>query len=110
MSATNLEIRRPSPDHAVVVLTGEHEGYTATRLEHALAELARGGYAIEIDLTHTTFIDSETAGVLLKAQREADEEGRAFAVTLGPETGWPVRRLLEVTGLDAILRAEEQPR
>ena len=104
----NLEIRHTSPDHAVVALIGEHEGYAATRLERALAELAATGYTLEIDLTKTAFIDSETAGVLLKAQREAEEEGREFSVVLGPDTGWPVRRLLEVTGLDAMLGAEER--
>ena len=41
--------------------------------------------------------------MLIGAHRRAAEAGLEFVLLLGSETGWPVRRLLEVTGLDAEL-------
>jgi hypothetical protein len=37
---------------------------------------------------------------LLAAARRAREHQLSFRLMLGQQTGWPVRRLLEVTGLE----------
>jgi hypothetical protein len=37
--------------------------------------------------------------VLLVAARNAETRELEFVILLGKETGWPVRRLLDVTGL-----------
>jgi anti-sigma B factor antagonist len=88
-------------DRAVVVLDGEHEAYTADKLARQLRALFDEGVGVTIDLARTTFIDSTMIGVLIAAQRGATERGLPFVLRLGDETGWPVRRLLEVTALAA---------
>jgi hypothetical protein len=40
---------------------------------------------------------------LIAAHRRAQEAEVAFVLRVGGETGWPVRRLLEVTELDTKL-------
>ena len=86
-------------DRAVVALTGEHEAYTAEKLARQLAALLTEDVDVVVDLRHATFIDSTVVGVLIAAHRRAQDAGLDFVLRVGDETGWPVRRLLEVTGL-----------
>jgi anti-anti-sigma factor len=86
-------------DQAAVALTGEHEAYSADKLTHSLTGLIDEGVSIAVDLQHATFIDSTVVGVLLTAARDAEARDVGFKLLLGAETGWPVRRLLDVTGL-----------
>jgi anti-anti-sigma factor len=86
-------------DHAVVALRGEHEAYTADKLARQVAGLIDEGVSVTVDLQETTYVDSTVVGVLLAATRRAAERDVRFALRLGHETGWPVRRVLEVTGL-----------
>jgi anti-sigma B factor antagonist len=88
-------------DAALVSLRGEHEAYTADKLVRQLNALLVEGISVVVDLREATFIDSTVVGALLSARRRADAAGLRFVLLLGPHTGWPVRRLLEVTGLDA---------
>jgi len=90
-------------DRAFVVLSGEHEAYSADKLARNLTSLIAEGVPVTVDLRHATFIDSTVVGVLIGAHRRAADTGIEFALLLGSETGWPVRRLLEVTGLDSEL-------
>ena len=92
-------------DQVVVELKGEHEAYTAPKLERALDNLVDEGFGIVVDLRRTSFIDSETAGVLLNARRQAQEQGTTFRTVLGEDTGWAVHSLLDVTGLGDALDA-----
>jgi len=91
----------------VVELRGEHEAYTATKLEQRLGDLVDAGYGIVIDLRKAQFIDSKTAGLFIAMHRRAEERGSEFRLLLGEETGWAVRRLLDVTGLGSILAVAE---
>ena len=86
-------------DRATVALSGEHEAYTADKLAHQLSALIAEAVGVTVDLRHATFIDSTVVGVLIAADRRASEAGLGFNLLVGDETGWPVRRLLEVTGL-----------
>jgi anti-anti-sigma factor len=103
MSATELNIRRMRGDWVVVELKGEHEAYTAHKLERQLNGLLDEGFGIVVDLQQASFIDSQTAGLLLAAHRRAAEKGNDFRVVLGENTGWAVRQLLDVTGLADVL-------
>jgi len=86
-------------DRAVVALSGEHEAYTAEKLARQLAALLTEDVDVVVDLRQATFIDSTVVGVLIAAHRRAQDSGLDFVLRVGDETGWPVRRLLEVTGL-----------
>ena len=94
--SVNLESDRGS-----VALVGEHEAYTADKLAKHLRGLLDEGVPVVIDLRRATFVDSTVIGVLLASQKRANELGLAFVPRLGDATGWPVRRILEVTGLEA---------
>jgi anti-anti-sigma factor len=108
VSATELNIRRTRGDRVVVELRGEHEAYTAAKLERELDNLLDEGFGIVVDLRNASFIDSRTAGVLLTAHRRAEAKGTEFRVVLGDETGWAVRQLLDVTGLSSVLEVAER--
>ncbi|MDX6453522.1 MAG: hypothetical protein QOH16_3571 [Gaiellaceae bacterium] len=86
-------------DRAVVALTGEHEAYTADKLARHLSALLAEQVGVAVDLRQATFIDSTVVGVLIAAHRRAQEAELTFTLIVGGDTGWPVRRLLEVTGL-----------
>jgi anti-anti-sigma factor len=82
-----------------VTLRGEHEAYTADKLAKQVTALVDEGLSVTVDLRETAFVDSTVVGVLLAARRRAGERGTELRLLLGEETGWPVRRILEVTGL-----------
>jgi anti-anti-sigma factor len=86
-------------DRAVVALKGEHEAYTADELARHLSALLAERIDVTVDLRLALFIDSTVVGVLIAANKRAQEAGLEFTIVVGDETGWPVRRLLEVTGL-----------
>jgi len=87
-------------DEAVVALVGEHEAYSAEKLARCLSGLIDEAVPITVDLGRAAFIDSTVVGELLAASHRARSTCLPFRLRLGAETGWPVRRLLEVTGLD----------
>ena len=86
-------------DRAVVALKGEHEAYTADKLARHLSALLTERIDVTLDLRQALFIDSTVVGVLMAANKRAQEAGLDFTIVVGDETGWPVRRLLDVTGL-----------
>jgi anti-sigma B factor antagonist len=90
-------------DRALVRLSGEHEAFSADKLARNLSALIAEGVPVTVDLRQATFIDSTVVGVLIASHRRAAAAGLDFILLLGSETGWPVRRLLEVTGLDTEL-------
>lgn len=98
MSAQAIQVNVEN-DHATVALHGEHEAYTADKLAKHLSALLEEGVGVTVDLRQTAFVDSTVVGVLLAARRRADERELPFELLLGRTTGWPVRRILEVTGL-----------
>jgi anti-anti-sigma factor len=86
-------------DRAVVALKGEHEAYTADKLARHLSALLTERIDVTVDLRQALFIDSTVVGILMAANKSAQEAGLDFTIVVGDETGWPVRRLLDVTGL-----------
>ena len=98
MSADTISVN-VEQDRAVVALKGEHEAYTADKLARHLSALLTERIDVAVDLRRTLFIDSTVVGVLIAANKRAQEAGLDFTIVVGDETGWPVRRLLEVTGL-----------
>lgn len=99
MSGIHVEVLESNV--AVVTLRGEHEAFGAERLAWQLAALQEEGCALVVDMTGTTFIDSSIVSVLLRARDAARGYGVPLVLVLHENTGWPVRRLFEVTGLES---------
>ncbi len=94
------------PVEGVVLMTvhGEHDIASAPDLRGAIEQALARSQHVVVDLTPATFIDSTVLGVLLGARGRAEEEELGYAVVLEAGAGDPaVRRVLEVTGLDALL-------
>jgi anti-sigma B factor antagonist len=81
----------------VVSLAGEHDLYTAPKVEEELRTvLAAGARTIVVDLTETTFVDSTMLHVLLSARNELRNRGRLLLVT----NDATVKRVFEISGVD----------
>ena len=93
--------------NGVVVVAGELSLAEAEKLDRHLSGLlaATDEELIVVDLARLMFIDSTGLGVLVRAQRAADERGIRLAVrNPGPQT----QPLLSLTGLDAHLTLPDQ--
>jgi anti-sigma B factor antagonist len=102
-----IELDRSDGGVVVVVLSGEHDVYTAPELRDRIDSVIEEGAPFVIDLTPTTFLDSSVLRVLLEARRRAEENGLGFAVALSDTEAPGVRRILEVTGLIPLLPVVE---
>jgi anti-sigma B factor antagonist len=94
-----IELDRSDTGVVTIVLTGEHDVYTAPALRDQISAVVNERVPFVVDLSPATFIDSSVLRVLLEARREAEEEGLGFAVALESQNAPGVRRVLEVTGL-----------
>jgi anti-sigma B factor antagonist len=99
VESNRIELDRNNNGVVVVVVTGEHDVYTAPSLRDQIQSVIEEKAPFVIDLTPATFVDSSILRVLLEARRQAEESGLGFAVALGNGEGPGVRRILEVTGL-----------
>ncbi|MFL5951613.1 MAG: STAS domain-containing protein [Gaiellaceae bacterium] len=99
MAPISVTLAPRDPPAAIVALVGEHDAYSADRLDSELAVLLEERRCVVVDLRDTEFIDSATLGALLAAQREAERSNLGFAVVLPSRNYTQVSRLLELTGL-----------
>ncbi len=97
-----IDVDRRVPGVAIVSLTGEHETYSAPDVERELTGALADEHAVIVDLSRTEFLDSSIVSVLLRAREEAQKRNQRFALVIDDTTGWPVRQLLEMTGLTAV--------
>jgi anti-sigma B factor antagonist len=102
VESNRIELDRNNNGVVVVVVTGEHDVYTAPSLRDQIQSVIEEKAPFVIDLTPATFVDSSILRVLLEARRQAEETGLGFAVALGNGEGPGVRRILEVTGLISV--------
>ena len=96
----NFRVDAASHDgvHAVNV-QGELDQATAPELRQILSQaLESDDGPVFVDLSDCEFIDSTGLSLLIEVQRRLAEQDRGFAVC-SPRT--EVRRLLELTGIDA---------
>jgi anti-anti-sigma factor len=93
----SVEVRRPEPGVALIVLEGEQDlasaGVLEQTLENALADCSH----LIVDLSATGFIDSSTIRILVSAKKHADNADRAFNIVLG--TAPIVERALEISNV-----------
>jgi len=95
--AYGIRRERSGEDVFVVSLAGEHDLYTAPKVQEELrSAIASGARTIVVDLTETTFLDSTMLHVLLSARNEHWDGGRFLLVT----DDATVKRVFEVTGID----------
>ena len=107
MELNRIDLDRSNGGVVVVVLTGEHDVYTAPSLRERIASVLEEHTPFVIDLTPATFVDSSVLRVLLETRRQAEERGVGFAVALGQDDSGPVRRVLDITGLVPVLPVHE---
>ncbi len=102
-----LQIEVTEGDPPTVALRGEVDPYTAPRLLEALDRLVDGGATgVRIECRDLQFIDSSGLRVLVATYRRLG--GRPTALVMAGASA-TLRRLLEVTGLDAHLTVETAP-
>jgi anti-sigma B factor antagonist len=99
MAPISVTLARGDPPAAVVALVGEHDAYSAQRLENELSVLLEEGQRIVIDLRETMFIDSTTLSVLLVARHRAEQSDLGFALLLPDRMYSQVNQILDLTGL-----------
>ena len=93
-----------TPSIHVATIAGELDVYSADRLRGELAPLtARDDETLIVDLSGVTFIDSTALGVLTGAAKLLRTGGGRLVLVSGDPR---FRRLLEITGLLAVLRLE----
>jgi anti-anti-sigma factor len=91
----------------VVVARGELDLATAPELEDVLLPPLRDGADIVLDLRPLEFMDSTGVRVIVAAHHAAEEHGGTFALAVVPDG--PIGRVLEISGLDAVLRIVDHP-
>lgn len=103
------ELAVEQSDHGeitVLALSGELDLGTVPGLRERLLEAVRTHRSVVLDMAELSFLDSTGLGLLVSAvKRLAARQGTL--VVAAPSV--PVRRLLEMSGLDAHIRIEESP-
>jgi anti-anti-sigma factor len=99
MVPISSSVQEQDPGVGVVTLTGEHDGFSSTRLENELAVLLDDGLRVVVDLRDATFMDSQTLSALLGARHQAEQASLGFALVLSEDRYTQVHHLLELTHL-----------
>jgi anti-sigma B factor antagonist len=100
---------RSQGDHAIVIVSGEIDLYTAPRLHSELAAViasAAPASRVIVDLSGVEFCDSTGMNVLLSCLRQVKERGGELELA-APRLA--VRKILQVTGLDAVFTISGEP-
>jgi anti-sigma B factor antagonist len=100
---------RSQGDHAIVIVSGEIDLYTAPRLHSELAAViasAAPASRVIIDLSGVEFCDSTGMNVLLSCLRQVQERGGKLELA-APRPA--LRKILQVTGLDSVFTVVNEP-
>jgi anti-sigma B factor antagonist len=100
-SQPTIEVRSPQPGVALIALGGEHDLHSADRLRQTIDDVLFGNEHLIVELSKAEFIDSTIIGVLVQAMKNAEGRDRKFTIVLG--TAPVVERVLEITGVLALL-------
>lgn len=96
--------RADAPDAPRLTVSGEVDLSVAGPFQQHLEELvASASSPALVDLSHVTFMDSSGLAALAAAQRDATDRGAEIVLVNCSE---PVQRVIEITGLDSVLRLE----
>src|SRR3954464_2042946 len=95
-----IEDRRENDDTHVVAVAGEIDLFTAPDFkQHVSAPIDAGIAHVIVDLSHTTFIDSSSLGVLIGAHRRLKLRGGSLTIVTASE---PITKTFRITGLDGV--------
>jgi anti-sigma B factor antagonist len=88
-------------ERTVITVRGELDLATAPQLDEALMPPLAGGASVVLDLRGLEFMDSTGVRAIVAAHLSAEEHDGALTVCAIPDG--PVARVLEISGLDAVL-------
>jgi anti-sigma B factor antagonist len=95
---------RQQGEYVVMSVQGEIDLYTVPRLQRELARVLAA--RLVVDLSGVDFCDSTGVNVLLAAHRQAKEAGGDLELA-APRPA--VRKILQVTGLEAVFTVTDNP-
>lgn len=100
-----LEEHRPRRGTVVLAVHGDVDLHTADELGDRIVDaIDRGASSLVVDLSGTTFLDSQGIGALLRGTRGFEPgDGRFRLVVPGAD----IRRILEITSLDQVFPLDE---
>ena len=87
-------------DGVRIELAGELDLSVAGRLRDRLDALGQPGATVVLDLSKLDFIDSSGINVIITHHRQAEQDG--WTLLVDQQLTLPVRRVINVMGLDAI--------
>jgi anti-anti-sigma factor len=100
-----IDVHRPKPHIALVVLGGEHDLNSAPLVEEAAEDALRTCSHLIVDISPVQFIDSSIINLLVQLKKVADAKACRFNLVMG--TAPSVERTLEICGvLPALNRAK----
>jgi anti-anti-sigma factor len=92
-----VDVHRPKPHVALVVLGGEHDLDSAPLVEQATEEALLTCYHLIVDISPVQFIDSSIINLLIQLKKDADAKDCRFNLVMGTAPG--VERALEICGV-----------
>lgn len=106
---SDVEVEHPTPDAAVVVVSGEHDLSDSEEFARLLTSIVDEHEIVVVDVSSAEFVDSSIVKALLDAKKAASESGRTFRVQLGGNAN--AQRLFEIENvvdvLDCVSTREE---
>jgi anti-sigma B factor antagonist len=99
-AAFRIDEERPDATTVVLAIHGDADLHNASELNDRLGEaIDSGPTAVVVDLSGTTFLDSTTLGILLRAMKRLRAMGGSFRMV---EPRAEIRRVFEMTLLDRV--------
>ena len=106
MSVLNIKVEQPDKTLTILRLSGEFEGNAALEGKEALHKFleSRSSGTLMLDLAGIEYIDSAALGILLEMSKKAVGSKIDFGLLHVQD---PVKKVLEVTKLDKVLKIFE---
>jgi len=95
-----IDDHRVGEDTHVVAVTGEIDLFTAPEFKQRMSQpIDDGVQRLVVDLSHTTFIDSSSLGVLIGAHRRLKQRNGSLVVVCDNDA---IVKTFKITGLDGV--------
>ena len=96
----DIKTEQLSSEAYVISLSGEVDLYTAPEFKQQLLDvIEKGGKAVVVDFTNTTFIDSTTLGVLVGGVKRLRTNDGSLSLVCSDRN---ITKIFEITGLDKV--------